>query len=92
MTKSYRNNPRLNGIRQAIGIEGTDFELSEADLWTLFQFDVPADYDHFLQSCDQVQAKYPTVAQYKKLDRRYDQVLKANAQAMVDQVLARPTP
>ena len=54
MTKSYRNNPRLNGIRQAIGIEGTDFELSEADLWTLFQFDVPADYDHFLQSCDQV--------------------------------------
>lgn len=70
-------------LRAAIGITSADFELSEQDYYTLFEFDPPnvyeieQAYDVFKESCKQVKAKYPTMAMFKRIYRRYDAAIEA---------------
>ena len=59
-------------MRQAIGIQGTEFELSKADLGELYTFSVPSGYDAFKKSLDQVGAKYPTIAEFRSLTSELD--------------------
>ena len=65
-------------LRLAIGITGTDFELTEEDYATLFEFDppnvyeLPQSFESFKKSCDQVRAKYPSMAIFKKIYQQYD--------------------
>mgnify|MGYP001767085151 CR=1 FL=1 len=71
-------------LRLAIGIAGTGFELSDEDYYALYSFDppdqyeVPQAYEVFKKSCEQVGAKYPTMAVFKKIYRRYDRELEAD--------------
>lgn len=66
-------------LRLAIGIQSSDFGLTEDDYYTLFEFDpvnqyeIPQAYDAFKNSCNQIKAKYPTMDTFKRIYKRYDE-------------------
>jgi hypothetical protein len=70
-TLSDRDLFEILGLRSAIGIVSTEFELAEEDYFELYQFDPPIDYDAFRRSCDQVKAKWPSRALFARLEARY---------------------
>lgn len=64
-------NYEIEGLRLAIGIQSTGFELTRQDYFELYQFDVPDSREAFLKSCDKVKAQYPSAAQFSQLQQRY---------------------
>lgn len=64
-------------LRLAIGINSTEFALSEDDYCTLYAFEpfdiyeVTQAFEAFKHSCDQVRAKCPPMSLFKRIYERY---------------------